>query len=70
MSKFPSFTSKELVKLLKKNGFVLLRSKGSHNMYHNPVTKRKAIIPLHNANLPKGTLLSILKRAGIDKEDL
>ena len=39
-------------------------------MYHNPVTKRKAIIPLHNANLPKGTLLSILKRAGIDKEDL
>ncbi len=70
MPKPPSFTPKELIKLLEKNGFVLLRSKGSHHMYYHPLNKTKVIVPLHKSDLSKGTLFSILKRAGIEKEDL
>ncbi|HVN65746.1 MAG TPA: type II toxin-antitoxin system HicA family toxin [Methanomicrobiales archaeon] len=44
--------------------------KGSHHIYFNPSTKKRAVIPLHKKELPRGTLLEILKQAGIDKEDL
>ena len=28
------------------------------------------IVPMHKRDLPKGTMLAILKQAGIDKEEL
>ncbi len=28
------------------------------------------VVPLHKRDLPKGTMLAILKQAGIDKEEL
>ncbi|MBC8205432.1 type II toxin-antitoxin system HicA family toxin [bacterium] len=70
MPKLPSCTPKELIKILQKNGFILLRSKGSHQMYHNPISKRQVIIPFHHADLPKGTLHSIFKKTGIKIEDI
>jgi hypothetical protein len=35
-----------------------------------PEMKRRVVIPLHKRDLPKGTLLEILKQAGINKEEL
>jgi predicted RNA binding protein YcfA (HicA-like mRNA interferase family) len=35
-----------------------------------PDGSKRVVIPLHNKDLPKGTLHSILKQAGIDKKDL
>lgn len=32
-------TPKEMCRLLEQNGFVCIRSNGSHRMYSNPVTK-------------------------------
>ncbi|WP_218837967.1 type II toxin-antitoxin system HicA family toxin [Candidatus Methanoperedens nitratireducens] len=32
--------------------------------------KRKVIVPLHKKDLPKGTLIEILKQAGISREEL
>ncbi len=59
-----------MIKLLEDRGFVLDRVKGSHHIYLHPVTKRRAIVPLHKQDLPTGTLLSILKQAGIDRDEL
>ena len=70
MPKLPSLTPKKLTKLLEKRGFVLDRSKGSHHIYYHPETKRRVVVPLHKKDLPKGTLLEILKQAGIDQEEL
>jgi predicted RNA binding protein YcfA (HicA-like mRNA interferase family) len=70
MPKLPSFTPKDIINVLLKKGFVLDRTKGSHHIYYNPETGRMAIVPLHKNDLPKGTLMSILKQAGIDKTDL
>jgi predicted RNA binding protein YcfA (HicA-like mRNA interferase family) len=28
------------------------------------------VVPMHKGDLPKGTLLAIIKQAGIDKEEL
>jgi predicted RNA binding protein YcfA (HicA-like mRNA interferase family) len=40
---------------------------GSHYIYYHPETKRRAVVPLHNRDLPKGTLLSLLREAGFTR---
>ncbi|HLT23637.1 MAG TPA: type II toxin-antitoxin system HicA family toxin [Ignavibacteria bacterium] len=70
MSNIPSFTPKELIKIIEKLGFKLLRQKGSHQIFYNEVSKRKVVIPMHNKDIPKGTFNEILKQAGIEKKDL
>ncbi|KPL03386.1 MAG: hypothetical protein AMJ73_07320 [candidate division Zixibacteria bacterium SM1_73] len=70
MHKLPSLTPQKIVQVLEKSGFVLDRTKGSHHIYYHPETKRRVIAPLHKRDLPKGTLLEILKQAGIRKEEL
>ena len=55
-----------LIQLLKENGYVFKRAKGSHQVYYNPISNKTIIVPFHNGkDLKKGTFLSILKQAGI-----
>jgi len=68
--KLPPLTSQKVIKILEKNGFVLDRTKGSHRIYYHSESKRRVIIPYHKKDLPKGTLMEILKQAGISKEEL
>lgn len=70
MSKLPALTPQKVINILKKNGFVLERTKGSHQIYRNLETKRMAVVPFHRKDLPKGTLLEILRQAGISKEEI
>ena len=70
MPKLPSLTPQKAIKVLEKNGFVLDRIKGSHPIYYHLETKRRMVVPLHKKDLPKGTLLEILKQAGTSKEEL
>lgn len=70
MAKLPSLNSKTVIKILEKKGFILDRTKGSHRIYYNPDTKVRVVVPFHKKDLPRGTLLEILKQAGIDKSDL
>lgn len=62
---------KHLIKLLEAHGFVFKRAKGSHQIYYNSDTQITVIVPVHaNKDIKKGTLLAILKLAGIDKNEL
>ncbi len=70
MPKLPSLTPQKIIKVLEKKGFILDRTKGSHYIYYHPETKRKVIVPLHKKDLPKGTLIEILKQVGISREEL
>ncbi len=70
MRKLPALTPRKIIVILEKKGFVLDRIKGSHHVYYHPETKRRVIVPLHKKDLPKGTLLEILKHAGISKDEL
>ncbi len=70
MPKLPSLTPVKVIKILERKGFHLDRSKGSHRIYFNPVTKRRVVVPFHRKDLPKGTLLEILKQAGISREEI
>ena len=70
MTQLPSYTSKDIIKLLHQKGFVLDRVKGSHQIYRLPDGSKRVIVPMHNRDLPKGTFHSILKQAGIDKSEI
>lgn len=70
MPKLPVLTPRDVIRILEKRGFILDRVKGSHHIYLNPDTKQRAVVPVHRRDLPQGTLLSILKQAGIEREEL
>lgn len=70
MTGTPAITPDELIRLLRKHGFEFVRSKGSHQIFKNRANGKMTIVPMHKRDLPKGTLLTILKQAGIDKEEL
>ena len=70
MPKTPRLTSKEIISILIKNGFILKRTKGSHYIFYNANNNRIVTVPYHSKNLPIGTLLSILDMAGINRNDL
>ena len=62
-------TSKEMIKFLKKNGFVVLRQKGtSHVIMRNPEIGRQTTVPDHGSKtFKKGMEHAILKQAGLIK---
>ena len=65
----PQISGRELVRILKKDGFVAVRQRGDHLRMEKNTGSRtiKLTIPLHK-ELKKGTLGRILKDAGIDAE--
>ena len=58
-------TPKEMIKILEKNGFVLISSNGSHHKYKNNKTGKVTIVPVQSKELKKGLEQAILKQAGI-----
>ncbi len=63
------YTPKEVIKKLKKLGFVEDRQSGSHKILYHPETKTRAVIPFHLKQLPKGTFSSILRESKVTKEE-
>ena len=70
MPKLSVLTPKKLITVLKKLGFRLDHKTGSHFIFYDSQNKRRAVVPFHTKDLPKGTILSILNQAGITKEEL
>ena len=58
--------SSELVRLLKKDGWFVVRQTGSHMMMEHPLKEGKLIVPFHaSSEVKKGLLNAILKQAKI-----
>jgi len=56
---------REVEKLILSDGWVLKDIRGSHHNYIHPTKAGKVTIPSHGGDIPKGTLNSILKQAGL-----
>jgi predicted RNA binding protein YcfA (HicA-like mRNA interferase family) len=66
-----NFSPQHLCKLLEQHGYLLKRIKGSHHIYFHPQSKKVTIVPVHgNKDLARGTFFSILKQAGISKDEV
>lgn len=71
MSKLPRLSGEEVIKVLtKKFGFEVSRQRGSHVMLVKYVDGRKigTVVLLHK-ELKAGTLMGVLKLAGIEKDE-
>ncbi len=57
----------EVIKLIEKDGWFLVRQKGSHRQYKHPSKKGLVTIAAHKLSdeIARGTLNSILKQADI-----
>ncbi|NQU77848.1 type II toxin-antitoxin system HicA family toxin [Candidatus Falkowbacteria bacterium] len=70
MPKLPVLTPKKLLLILQRKGFLTDHTTGSHIILRHPVSLKRVVIPFHTKDLPKGTIISILKQSGLTKKDL
>lgn len=70
-NRFPAVTAKQVVRVLKKIGFVFHRSgKGSHEFYIREQDKKLVMVSRHpNETIKRKTLSSILDAAGLSVEE-
>jgi len=55
----------EMIRLLEENGWILVRTKGSHRQFKHPIKSgRVTVAGKPSIGIPPGTLNSILKQAG------
>jgi predicted RNA binding protein YcfA (HicA-like mRNA interferase family) len=61
-------TAKQLLRFLRRRGYVQERQTGSHLILEH-ANRRMLVVPVHSGDIPRGLLLRILKDAGFTEED-
>lgn len=58
---------RDLIKLVEKDGWLVVRQKGSHRVFKHPLKPGHVTIPIHRMSdeIRPGTFNSILKQAGL-----
>lgn len=69
--RLPAATGRQVLRALRKAGFVVDRIVGSHHVLAHPDDPRRAVtIPVHgNHALKPGTLRNIIRQAGLTVEE-
>jgi predicted RNA binding protein YcfA (HicA-like mRNA interferase family) len=67
MTKLPAVKPKLVIRALKRNGFIIHHTTGSH--YFLKKDKLRVSIPYHNKDIKPGTLASIIAQAGLSVEE-
>lgn len=70
MPKLPTIKPRAVIQFLERNGFVLDHISGSHHIFYHPASRRRAVVPRHNRDMPKGTLVALLREAGFTRDEL
>lgn len=70
MQKLPRLSGREVVRILSKTSFVFARQKGSHIILIKQTAEgKKAVVVPNHAEIDRGTLLEIIRQAGLKRED-
>ena len=68
MPRLPNVSAFDVVKALKKCGYIFNRQKGDHIILVNVETHRIAVIP-NRKEIPRGTLRSIISEVGLTVDE-
>jgi predicted RNA binding protein YcfA (HicA-like mRNA interferase family) len=60
--------SQDIIRRLRKEGFELLGSRGSHHKFRHAETGRIVIVPHPRKDIPPGTVRSVYRQAGWPKD--
>jgi predicted RNA binding protein YcfA (HicA-like mRNA interferase family) len=67
--RFPVCNAKEVVRILRKHGFIQVSQKGSHQKWRHS-NGRQVIVAMHGSKpIPIGTLKSIIEGSGLGVEN-
>ena len=59
---------RDVIKMIEKDGWFHVGTEGDHRQYKHPTKKRRVTISAHpGEDMPKGTLNSVFKQAGVKK---
>ena len=59
---------REVIRLLNRDGWVMITQKGSHRQFKHPIKRGKVTVPgKESDDVPEGTLRSILRQAGLEE---
>lgn len=59
---------KDVIKMIEKDGWILVRTRGSHRHFHHPTKPGTVTVAgKESIDMPVGTLNSVLKQAGLKK---
>ena len=66
----PVVKAKACLKALQRAGFYIDHQTGSHaRLFHRTRSELRVTLPIHNKDLPPGTLKSILRQAGLSVDE-
>lgn len=65
----PVVSGQQLIKALEKDGWAVVRQRGSHVRLKKPGRRYALVVPLHK-EIRKGTLSGILRDASLSSDDL
>lgn len=69
VTKLPRLSGKEVIKILSKIGFMIVRQKGSHIIMKNRTSEGEVVVVVPNhREIDKGTLIEIIRQAKLTRE--
>ena len=68
--KLPAITPQRLIRVREAKVWQHRRTRGSHHYLVHPERRDAVVVPVHNRDIKPGLLLSILKTAGISRDEL
>lgn len=69
MARITPLSYRDIIKKLRKLGFVFRRATGgTHEIWWNEQTKKTCVVP-HHKEIKTGTIRSIIKQAGVSKDN-
>lgn len=69
MPPLPVLAPSQVVRILEKLGFREHRQHGSHLIMIRDGSRHQPVVPMHNKDVKKGTLRSIIRQAGLTVEE-
>lgn len=69
MSIIPIINPAEMLRVLLKAGFIIVRTRGSHVLLKHPITKRATTVLMHSGDLFRRTIANTLKQAGLSVKE-
>lgn len=65
---YQDMSSREVIALLRRDGWVLVRTRGSHHQFKHQTKPGRVTVPHPKKDLPTGTVKSIFKQMGWEQD--
>ena len=70
MGRLAGMSATDVVRKLRAVGFVFDRAaRGSHEVWRNPNTRSRVVVPNHPGDMPEGTVRAIVRGTGLSVEE-